>query len=742
MPLARSFRTFASILTLFAVSVTAPVRAAEEDPRMQILFVGAAPEAGLDKSLPADAPVIAIGALPEADAVRQEVFAARLRANPVSTFVSTPTETGKQFEQFFLVARATLSANAEGFRLGLGDGDFTPEDFASRLGSAVQAFDPLNRHVGFLHIVDRDDVFPRAVPELQTVLDQLGFDMMVLMVEGAEAAQCTAGQPLHYSVVSGMADRAPFGDADGVSSMAEVETYLSEALSRADSRGCGPAYSLILKSTDDPQHAVVGQPAAPFVEMENRLYHETFEAMFLMESDDIASVQTFLESCVYCPNEAELAGRMKSMEDATRTAMLEQEIWDRIKQDDSRERLAIYVENCVLCAHREEATTMIDLIEAKAAAYSQEQSDFAAAREAGDLSALRAYAESCVACTYREEADALIEQIETDEAYQAERALLAEAVRTRNPARLETYMRSCTVCDGEAEVSQTLAMISKLESMREPCLELAGLPQFEGPRKLEDIDRTRAVAVCEAAAREFPEDGLLRTMIGRIAQAAGNFDEAKAAYAFGMEQEVPAAYGLAAYSFYSPEDGAGVDLDKVEELAAKGAEMGDWLSHEILTVIYSKDLVPGKSGPEAFAVAKAVADQGNPLAEFFVGYYYLTGTGVAQDDDMAAQWLRKAVEQGYTHAYSFLAELHERGVNGIASAEQAADLYWDALQQGDPTATDRLTTQLNNRDREVVRIIQSKLRDAGLYRGPVDGVAGPGTVSAIREYAVSLTRQG
>ena len=81
-------------------------------------------------------------------------------------------------------------------------------------------------------------------------------------------------------------------------------------------------------------------------------------------------------------------------------------------------------------------------------------------------------------------------------------------------------------------------------------------------------------------------------------------------------------------------------------------------------------------------------------------------------------------------------------MNGIASAEQAADLYWDALQQGDPTATDRLTTQLNNRDREVVRIIQSKLRDAGLYRGPVDGVAGPGTVSAIREYAVSLTRQG
>ena len=170
--------------------------------------------------------------------------------------------------------------------------------------------------------------------------------------------------------------------------------------------------------------------------------------------------------------------------------------------------------------------------------------------------------------------------------------------------------------------------------------------------------------------------------------------------------------------------------------------MGDWLSQEILTVLYSKDLVPGKTPVDAFVIAENIANEGNALAQFFVGYYYLTGTGVDQSEDLAAEWLGKSVEQGYTHAYSFLAELHEKGTGAEPLPDKAADLYWAALGEGDPTATDRLTTQLGNRDREVIRIIQQKLRDQGVYRGSVDGIAGPGTVAAIQRYTEQLTEQG
>ncbi len=41
----------------------------------------------------------------------------------------------------------------------------------------------------------------------------------------------------------------------------------------------------------------------------------------------------------------------------------------------------------------------------------------------------------------------------------------------------------------------------------------------------------------------------------------------------------------------------------------------------------------------------------------------------------------------------------------------------------------------------MIRIIQEKLRDEGVYRGSVDGIAGPSTVNAVRRYAESLTAE-
>ena len=94
----RIVRLFATVLAL-----AAPAAATAEDGQTQLLFVGAAPGAGLDGARTDTFPVIAINALPAADAVRQEVFAARLRANRVSTFVDGPSDNDKQFEQLSLI---------------------------------------------------------------------------------------------------------------------------------------------------------------------------------------------------------------------------------------------------------------------------------------------------------------------------------------------------------------------------------------------------------------------------------------------------------------------------------------------------------------------------------------------------------------------------------------------------------------------------------------------------------------
>jgi TPR repeat protein len=287
-----------------------------------------------------------------------------------------------------------------------------------------------------------------------------------------------------------------------------------------------------------------------------------------------------------------------------------------------------------------------------------------------------------------------------------------------------------------------LDRLAALEALRAPCLAVAGLPQMGGPRKLEDIDRVKATAVCGRAAAAFPDDGLVRVMQGRIAQAAGDFANAAAAFADGMEQGVPAAFGLAAYAHYTPADGGPIDPMQVEALALAGADKGDWLSQEVLTVLYSKDLVPGKSGREAFEVAHKIAEEGDPLAQYFVGHYFMTGVGTDASLEKAAAWLEKAVDGGYTDASAPLAQVYEQATGAAARPELAAELYWSALGQGDAAATQHLTTELAKRSAEVVRIIQGKLREQGLYRGAVDGVPGPGTEAAIRAYANSIGSQG
>lgn len=742
------YRLFTLAIAIISMGFAVPLSAETPEPKMQLLFVGVSPDSNAPGDLPATLPIIELDTLPEVDAARQTVFAARLRSSPVSTFVAAPSETDAQFEQFFLITEVSLLADNGGYQIGLGDARFELADFADRMSAVVEAFNPKYRRIGFLRISDVADEFPLVMNDVQSALSRMGFDMLVLMIGADTAAASCSGAPaqaLHYSIINGLADRTPFGDGSGVSTNAEVEAYLTRALNRQVERDpvCGPKYSLLIKSSTDPDQELVAHTSrSTFSETETGLYNETFEAMFLLQSDNRDGVQDFLANCRYCPNEKALADHLRDMEEFVRASTLEAEIWDRIKNDTGPARLAIYLENCTLCAFRTEVEAKVAEIDTKARAYDAEAIAYDTAVTARDVASLRAYADGCVACAFRDEARALVAEIEADAAYLAEKASFQAAMDSGDASLMQAFLNACKICEGQEDMASALIVALKREEFSLPCLKLAAVPQLGGPRQLEAIDQVKAQGICEAAAREFPQDGLIQTTLGRIAQAGGDFEAANASYALGMENQVPSAFGLAAYSFYAPPQGGEIDLDAAEELASKGAAMGDWLSQEILTVLYSEDLVPGKTAEDAFRVAESIATEGNALAQFFVGYYYMTGTGVDANEAEAAAWLTKSVDQGYTHAYSFLAELYENGTGGEPMPDKAADLYWAALEQGDPTATDRLTTQLKSRDREVIRIIQQRLRDLKLYRGSVDGIGGSSTVTAIRKFSESLTEQG
>ncbi len=726
------FRRFTGLFLAIATALT-PVAAAAGPDAAQLLAIGGA--AARTGGLPA------LDALPGDAGVEAALQAARLKARPVSTGDEPGSVLPGAFEELFVALRAGLHAEPGGFRLMLGGEALPVPVFGARLGETLDAFGAQARRAVFLEIADADDGFPAALPGLRAALDPLGFDMTVLMVAPEGRPACTAAHPLHDAIASGLADRPPFGDGDGVTRVAEASAFLTGALERSAARGCGAAYSLIL--TRGPAEApLVAHPLTPVPEAEARLDAELFEAMFLEGSERPEAVATYLESCIFCPGEARLSERLGVMAARAEIAALEEAMWDEIRNDGSPERLAIYVDHCRICAHSDAALTRIGQLQAEAAALEAEGRAFAEARAARDLAALRAYAETCLACAHMGDAEALIAELEADTVYQAERAALAAALEEGDPAALEAYLSACITCDGAGAAREALDRLAKLETARAPCLAAAGLPQMGGPRKLEDIDQAAALAACGAVAEAYPDDGLTSVILGRIAQAGGDRTTASAAYAAGMEARVPAAFGLAAFVAYTPEDGRAVDPVAVEALALEGAARGDWLSQEMLTLLYSKDLVPGKSGHEAFEVAERIAREGDALAQYFLGQYHLNGVGVAPSEPQAVHWLQQAADAGYLRAQASLAGILEHPREGPPQPGLAGELYWSALQQGDATATDRLTTDLASRSAEVVRIIQGKLREQGLYRGAVDGVPGPGTEAAVRAYAKSVTGQG
>jgi TPR repeat protein len=61
----------------------------------------------------------------------------------------------------------------------------------------------------------------------------------------------------------------------------------------------------------------------------------------------------------------------------------------------------------------------------------------------------------------------------------------------------------------------------------------------------------------------------------------------------------------------------------------------------------------------------SAALEGNVLAQFFLGVSYDNGEGVAQDYAQAAQWYRKAAEQGLAEAQNIVGVFYALG-SGVA----------------------------------------------------------------------------
>ena len=106
-----------------------------------------------------------------------------------------------------------------------------------------------------------------------------------------------------------------------------------------------------------------------------------------------------------------------------------------------------------------------------------------------------------------------------------------------------------------------------------------------------------------------------------------------------------------------------------------------------------QDLIYKYWNPEGyekcFAGHLELAEQGYPLAECQVGFFYYGGYGVEQDLEKAWYWTRRAAEHGDRDGQCNMAWFYEEGVNVEPDLEQAKHWYRLAALQGHDLAIDK-----------------------------------------------------
>lgn len=149
----------------------------------------------------------------------------------------------------------------------------------------------------------------------------------------------------------------------------------------------------------------------------------------------------------------------------------------------------------------------------------------------------------------------------------------------------------------------------------------------------------------------------------------------------------------------------------------------------------------------------SAAEQGHPLAQYNLGVLYAAGRGIPQSFAEAGRWFRRAAERGVPGALYNLAVMTYQGLGGPADPIEAERLFRRAAALGhEPalawlraksagTASDApalAKTEIMAVDGALgaddIADIQQHLLDRGLYKGAVDGIAGPRTRAAISQY--------
>jgi TPR repeat protein len=112
------------------------------------------------------------------------------------------------------------------------------------------------------------------------------------------------------------------------------------------------------------------------------------------------------------------------------------------------------------------------------------------------------------------------------------------------------------------------------------------------------------------------------------------------------------------------------------------AEQGDAIAQFDLGFMYANGQGVPQDHAEAIKLYRKAAEQGLASAQNNLGLMYEKGRGVPQDDATARKWYRKAAEQGYAHARHNLKLMDKKGRGAAKKAVPATARGGFSVQLG------------------------------------------------------------
>jgi S1-C subfamily serine protease len=116
------------------------------------------------------------------------------------------------------------------------------------------------------------------------------------------------------------------------------------------------------------------------------------------------------------------------------------------------------------------------------------------------------------------------------------------------------------------------------------------------------------------------------------------------------------------------------------------AEQGNSLAQRFLGICYTNGRGVAKNDAEAVKWFRKAAEQGDATAQGNLGYRYYKGQGVIKDNAEALKWARKAADQGLAFAQAFLGQCYNNGDGVTKNDTEAVKWFRKSAEQGDDTA--------------------------------------------------------